>query len=307
MQDFNIPEEILNQISINNPVCKYENRTYVLVPTGVKNIYEILRRKDDWLVVYSNYINYTTCEHTNHYLVKDGRIFTRNEIKNAIEKLKHLLINDLINETKKTKFDWENISNENDLRDKKDLTEISKYFSLSRVFDETKYNYIFLKIESLNEALSKYINTNIFSRNNYYNTDYESTIINIALLWISNQISTSTAIYRFYELHTLIQFNENNQELIEQSRLRLIEDVKIILYFYTDVDTKMKAQQNLYQYLLDNEIKTVNVKVNNKNYKMNTSEIIRLLRGIDVPLDSTVINFNDIESITYRKKILYQK
>lgn len=307
MQDFNIPEEVLNQISINNPVCKYDNNTYVLVPTGVKNIYEILKRKDDWLVVYSNYINYTTCEHTNHYLVNDGRIFTRNEIKNAIEELKHLLINDLINEAKKTKFDWENISNENDLRDKKDLTEISKYFNLSRVFDETKYNYIFLKIESLNEALLKYINTNFFSRNNYYNTDYESAIINIALLWISNQISTSTAIYRFYELHTLIQLNESNQELIEQSRLRLIEDVKIILYFYADVDNNMKAQKNLYQYLLDNEIKTVKINLNNEDYKMNVDTIIRLLRGIEVPLGSTIINFDDIETITYRNKTIYQK
>lgn len=307
MRDFNIPEDVFNQISINNPICKYDNYTYVLVPTGVKNIYEILKRKDDWLVVYSNYINYTTCEHTNHYLVNDGRIFTRNEIKNAIEELKHLLINDLINEAKKTKFDWENISNENDLRDKKDLTEISKYFNLSRVFDETKYNYIFLKIESLNEALLKYINTNFFSRNNYYNTDYESAIINIALLWISNQISTSTAIYRFYELHTLIQLNESNQELIEQSRLRLIEDVKIILYFYADVDNNMKAQKNLYQYLLDNEIKTVKINLNNEDYKMNVDTIIRLLRGIEVPLGSTIINFDNIETITYRNKTIYQK
>lgn len=307
MRDFNVPEKVFNQISINNPVCKYDNYTYVLVPTGIKNIYEILRRKDDWLVVYADYINYTACEHTNHYLVKDGRSFTRNQIKNAIDELKHLLINDLINETKKTKFDWENISNENDLRDKKDLTKISKYFNLSRVFDETKYNYIFLKIETLNEALSKYINTNIFSRNNYYNTDYESAIINIALLWISNQISTSTAIYRFYELHTLIQLNESNQELIEQSRLRLIEDVKIILYFYADVDNNMKAQKNLYQYLLNNEIKTVKIKVKNQLYKINTNEIIRLLRGIEIPLDSTAINFDDIDTITYRNKMIYQK
>lgn len=243
MRDFNIPEDVLNQISINNPICKYNNYTYVLVPTGVKNIYEILRRKDDWLVVYADYINYTACEHTNHYLVKDGRTFTRNEVKNAIDELKHLLINDLITEAKKTKFDWKNISNENDLRDKKDLTTIIRQSNLYPVFDETKYNYIFLKIESLDEALSKYINDNIFSPKNYYNTDYESAIINIALLWISNQISTSTAIYRFYELHTLIQLNESNQELIEQSRLRLIEDVKIILYFYADVDNNMKAKK----------------------------------------------------------------
>lgn len=307
MQAFNVPEEVPNQISINNPVCKYDNNTYVLVPTGVKNIYEILRRKDDWLVVYSNYINYTTCEHTNHYLLKDGRIFTRNEIKNAIEELKHLLINDLINEAKKIKFDWENISNENDLHDKEDLTTISRHLNLSRIFDETKYNYVFLKIESLDEALSKYINDNIFSPKNYYNTDYESAIINIALLWISNQISTNTAIYRFYELHTLIQLNERNQELIEQNRLRLIEDVKIILYFYADVDNNMKAQKNLYQYLLNNEIKTVKIKVKNQLYKINTNEIIRLLRGIEVPIGLTIINFDDIETITYRKKEIYQK
>lgn len=307
MRDFNIPEDVLNQISINNPICKYDNYTYVLVPTGVKNIYEILRRKDDWLVVYADYINYTACEHTNHYLVKDGRTFTRNEVKKAIDELKHLLINDLINEAKKIKFDWENISNENDLHDKEDLTTISRHLNLSRIFDETKYNYVFLKIESLNEALSKYINDNIFSPKNYYNTDYESAIINIALLWISNQISTNTAIYQFYELHTLIQFNENNQELIEQSRLRLIKDVKIILYFYADVDNNMKAQKNLYQYLLNNEIKTVKIKVKNQLYKMNTNEIIRLLRGIEIPLDSTVINFDDIDTITYRNKMIYQK
>lgn len=307
MRDFNIPEEVLNQISINNPICKYDNYTYVLVPTGVKNIYEILRRKDDWLVVHADYINYTACEHTNHYLVKDGRIFTRNQVKNAIDELKRLLINDLVNTAKKIKFDWENISNENNLRDKKDLTEIGKYLNSTRVFDETKYNYIFLRITSLDKALSKYINANIFMPKNYYNTDYESAIINIALLWISNQISTSTAIYRFYELHTLIQFNENNQELIEQSRIKLIEGVKIILYFYTDVDTKMKAQKDLYQYLLNKEIKTVNVKVNNRDYKINKTEIIRLLRGIEVPLDSTTINFDDIETITYRKKMIYQK
>lgn len=307
MRDFNIPEEVLNQISINNPICKYDNYTYVLVPTGVKNIYEILKRKDDWLVVYTDYINYTACEHTNHYLVKDGRIFTRNQVKNAIDELKHLLINDLVNKAKKIKFDWENISNENDLRDKKDLTEIGKYLNLTRVFDETKYNYIFLRITSLDEALSKYINANIFMPKNYYNTDYESAIINIALLWISNQISTSTAIYRFYELHTLIQFNENNQELIEQSRIKLIEEVKIILYFYTDVDTKMKAQKDLYQYLLNKEIKTVNVKFNNEEYRMSVDAIVRLLRGIEVPIESTIINFDDIETITYRKKILYQK
>lgn len=307
MRDFNIPEKVFNQISINNPVCKYNNYTYVLVPTGIKNIYEILRRKDDWLVVYADYINYTVCEHTNHYLVKDGRSFTRNQIKNAITELKRLLINDLVNKAKKLKFDWENISNENNLRDKKDLTEIGKYLSLTRVFDETKYNYIFLRITSLDEALTKYVNANIFMPKNYYNADYESAIINIALLWISNQISTSTAIYRFYELHTLIQFNESNQELIEQSRLRLTEGVKIILYFYTNTDTKMKAQQNLYQYLIDNEIKTVNVKVNNKGYKINATEIIRLLRGIEIPLDSTTINFDDIETITYRKKMIYRK
>lgn len=307
MRDFNIPEDVLNQISINNPICKYDNYTYVLVPTGVKNIYEILRRKDDWLVVYADYINYTACEHTNHYLVKDGRTFTRNEVKKAIDELKHLLINDLINEAKKIKFDWENISNENDLHDKEDLTTISRHLNLSRIFDETKYNYVFLKIESLDEALSKYINNNIFRPKNYYNTDYESAIINIALLWISNQISTNTAIYQFYELHTLIQFNENNQELIEQSRLRLIEDVKIILYFYADVDNNMKAQKNLYQYLLNNEIKTVKIKVKNQLYKINTNEIIRLLRGIEIPLDSTVINFDDIDTITYRNKMIYQK
>ena len=307
MRDFNIPEKVFNQISINNPICKYDNYTYVLVPTGVKNIYEILKRKDDWLVVYADYINYTACEHTNHYLVKDGRIFTCNQVKNAIDELKHLLINDLVNKAKKIKFDWENISNENDLRDKKDLTEIGKYLNSTRVFDETKYNYIFLRITSLDEALSKYINANIFMPKNYYNTDYESAIINIALLWISNQISTSTAIYRFYELHTLIQFNESNQELIEQSRIKLIEGVKIILYFYTDVDSKMKAQQNLYQYLIDNEIKTVKIKVNNRDYKINATEIIRLLHGIEIPLDSNTINFDDIETITYRKKILYRK
>lgn len=307
MRDFNIPEDVFNQISINNPICKYDNYTYVLVPTGVKNIYEILRRKDDWLVVYADYINYTACEHTNHYLMKDGRTFTRNEVKNAIDELKHLLINDLINEAKKIKFDWENISSENDLHDKEDLTTISRHLNLSRIFDETKYNYVFLKIESLDEALSKYINDNIFSPKNYYNTDYESAIINIALLWISNQISTNTAIYQFYELHTLIQFNENNQELIEQSRLRLIEDVKIILYFYADVDNNMKAQKNLYQYLLNNEIKTVKIKVKNQLYKINTNEIIRLLRGIEIPLDSTVINFDDIDTITYRNKMIYQK
>lgn len=307
MRDFNIPEKVFNQISINNPVCKYDNYTYVLVPTGIKNIYEILRRKDDWLVVYADYINYTACEHTNHYLVKDGRSFTRNQIKNAIAELKRLLINDLVNEAKKIKFDWENISNENDLHDKEDLTTISRHLNLSRIFDETKYNYVFLKIESLDEALSKYINDNIFSPKNYYNTDYESAIINIALLWISNQISTNTAIYQFYELHTLIQFNENNQELIEQSRLKLIKDVKIILYFYADVDNNMKAQKNLYRYLLNNEIKTVKIKVKNQLYKINTNEIIRLLRGIEIPLDSTVINFDDIDTITYRNKILYQK
>lgn len=307
MRDFNIPEKVFNQISINNPVCKYDNYTYVLVPTGIKNIYEILRRKDDWLVVYADYINYTDCEHTNHYLVKDGRSFTRNQIKNAIAELKRLLINDLVNEAKKIKFDWESISKENELRNKENLATIAKYLNLSQIFDETKYNYIFLKINSLDEALTKYVNTNIFTPKNYYNADYESAIINIALLWISNQISTSTAIYRFYELHTLIQFNESNQELIEQSRLRLTEVVKIILYFYTDVDSKMKAQQNLYQYLLDKEIKTVNVKVKNQLYKINATEIIRLLRGIEIPLDSNTINFDDIETITYRKKILYQK
>lgn len=307
MRDFNIPEKVFNQISINNPVCKYDNYTYVLVPTGIKNIYEILRRKDDWLVVYADYINYTACEHTNHYLVKDGRSFTRNQIKNAIAELKRLLINDLVNEAKKIKFDWESISKENELRNKENLATIAKYLNLSQIFDETKYNYIFLKINSLDEALTKYVNTNIFTPKNYYNADYESAIINIALLWISNQISTNTAIYQFYELHTLIQFNENNQELIEQSRLRLIEDVKIILYFYADVDNNMKAQKNLYQYLLNNEIKTVKIKVKNQLYKINTNEIIRLLRGIEIPLDSTVINFDDIDTITYRNKMIYQK
>lgn len=304
MYDFNIPEEVINQISINHPVCKYDNQTYILVPTGVSNVYEILIREDKWLRICTDYINYKTCEHTNHYL-KDGRIFTRNDIKNAIEELRRLVINDLIIEAKKLN---NKISTENKLHNKNDLVEKTTYCEQYQSFEETKYDYITSKTKSLDEALIKYINNQIFNpKKYYYSTDYESAIVNIALSWLSNQISTSTTINQFYDLNTLVQFNENNQELIEQSRLSLIEGVKIILSVYKDVDTKMKKQQNLYQYLFNNHIKTVNVKVDNQDYKINTPDIIRLLRGIEVPLDSTIINFDDIETITYRNKMIYQK
>ena len=319
MRDFNIPEEVFNQISINNPICKYDNYTYVLVPTGVKNIYEILKRKDDWVVVYADYINFKDCEHTNHYLIKDGRIFTREKVKKAITELKRLLINNLVNEAKKTKFDWENISNENDLRNKENLTNIGKYLNLSRVFDEIKSDYVFLRTESLNDALSKYIYANIFTPENYYDKNYESAIVNIALLWLSNQISTSTAIYQFYELYAHVQIrahnltshtqiDKNDPKSIEPYRLKLIEFVKFVVYFYNNMDPNIQAQKDLYQYLLNKEIKTVKVNLNNKEeYRMSVDAIVRLLRGIEVPIGATIITFDDIESITYRNKIIYQK
>ena len=318
MQDFNIPEEVFNQISINNPVCKYENRTYVLVPTGIKNIYEILRRMDDWIITYADYINFKDCEHTNHYLTKDDRIFTRNQVKKAISELEHLLINDLVNEAKKTKFDWESISSETDLSNKNDLATLGKYLNLSRLFDEIKSDYIFLRTKSLNDALSKYIYANIFTPENYYDKNYESAIVNIALLWLSNQISTSTAIYQFYKLYAHVhirahnlssrnQIDKNNPKSIEPYRLKFIEFVKFIIYFYNDIDPKIQAQKNLYQYLLDNEIKTVKVNLNNEEYRMSVDAIVRLLRGIEVPLGSTIINFDEINTITYRNKTIYQK
>lgn len=318
MYDFNIPEEVFNQISINNPVCKYENRTYVLVPTGIKNIYEILRRMDDWIITYADYINFKDCEHTNYYLAKDSRIFTRDEVKKAITELEHLLINDLVNEAKKTKFDWESISSENDLRNKDDLATLGKYLNLSRLFDEIKSDYIFLRTKSLNDALSKYIYANIFTPENYYDKNYESAIVNIALLWLSNQISTSTAIYQFYKLYAHVhirahnlssrnQIDKNDPKSIEPYRLKLIEFVKFIVYFYSDIDPKIQAQKNLYQYLLDKEIKTVKVNLNNEEYRMSVDAIVRLLRGIEVPIGSTIINFDDIETITYRNKMIYQK
>lgn len=318
MYDFNIPEEVFNQISINNPVCKYENRTYVLVPTGIKNIYEILRRMDDWIITYADYINFKDCEHTNYYLAKDSRIFTRDEVKKAITELEHLLINDLVNEAKKTKFDWESISSENDLRNKDDLATLGKYLNLSRLFDEIKSDYVFLRTKSLNDALSKYIYANIFTPENYYDKNYESAIVNIALLWLSNQISTSTAIYQFYELYAHVhirahnlssrnQIDKNDPKSIEPYRLKLIEFVKFIVYFYSDIDPKIQAQKNLYQYLLDKEIKTVKVNLNNKDYRMSVDAIIRLLRGIEVPIGSTIINFDNIDTITYRNKTIYKK
>lgn len=321
MYIFNVPKEVLNQISINQPVCKYDNRTYVLVPTGVNNVYEILRRMDNWVGVYADYINFKDCEHTNHYLVKDGRIFTRDQVKKAITELKHLVINDLMSEGKKIKFDWENISSENDLRNKDNLATMDKYLNLSRVFDEIKSDYVFLRTESLNDALSKYIYDNIFTPEIYYDKNYESAIVNIALLWLSNQISTSTAIYQFYELYAHVQIrmhnltshtqiDKNDPKSIEPYRLKLIEFVKFVNFvacFYNDMDPKIQEQKDLYQYLLDKEIKTVKVNLNNKNYKMSVAAIIRLLRGIELPIESTIINFDDIETITYRKKILYQK
>ena len=318
MYNFNMPEEVFNQISINHPVCKYENRTYVLVPTGVKNIYEILRRIDDWVISYADYINFKDCEHTNHYVLKDGRIFTRDKVKKAINELEHLLINDLINEAKKAKFDWENISDENDLHNKENLTDIGKYLNLSRAYDEIKSDYVFLRTKSLNDALSKYIYANIFTPENYYSKNYEYAIVNIALLWLSNQISTSTAIYQFYELYAHVnirdhnlssrnQINKNDSKSIEPYRLKLIEFVKFVVYFYNDMDPKIQAQKDLYQYLLNKEIKTVKVNLNNKKYRMSVDAIVRLLRGIEVPIGSTIINFDDIDTITYRNKMIYQK
>lgn len=279
MRDFNIPEDVLNQISINNPVYKYDNYTYILVPTGVKDIYEILRREDDWLDVQCDYINYTTCEQMHCYKVKDGRIFKRDAVKNAISELKKLLINDLIADAKHVEINWNEMLSESELRSEENLTktEIAKYFNRYYRLEETTYDYVFLRTKSLAEALEKRVDESIFRPKAYYNKDYEYAIINIALLWISNQISTKTAIERLHKLSTIIIVSEVNAESVKNKRLQLVEAVKIILDFYNDIPKEIQAKKDLHQYLIEHEVKTVNVKTKNREEKVRATAVIRTL------------------------------
>ena len=151
IHDFNIPEEVLAQLSSNNPICKHDCYTYILVPTGINNISEILRREDDWLDVQCDYINYTTCEHMHCYKVKDGRVFKRDAVKNAISELKQLLTDDLIAEAKHVEINWNEMPSKRKLYAEVNLTETekAKYFNRYYNLEKTTDDYVFLRIKSL--------------------------------------------------------------------------------------------------------------------------------------------------------------
>lgn len=133
------------------------------------------------------------------------------------------------------------------------------------------------------------------------------TNINIALLWLSNQISTKTAIDRLHKLSTITIVNKANAESVKNKHLQLVEAIKIILDFYNDIPAEIQTKKDLYQYLIEHEIKTVNVKVNNREEKVSAAKVIITLDNDSIFIDSNTIHFEDIERIRYRNKIIYQK
>ena len=89
--------------------------------------------------------------------------------------------------------------------------------------------------------------------------------------------------------------------------MQLVEAVKIILDFYNDIPAEIQTKKDLYQYLIEHEVKTVNVKVNNREEKVSAAKVIITLDNDRIFIGSNTIHFEDIERIRYRNKIIYQK
>lgn len=316
MNTIQVPSRVLEEISLTKNVIKDKEFVYTLTPTGIPDLYEILKYDNNKAYYKTEYLSYLNIyDNTFNYYLANGRIITGDEIFEQIKKLKELLTDDLLALGKTLEpIDWEKTKqlalSSNEIED----TEQNKARRNLFIFDNIKNKFVRDETTNVIDTLNQYIE-NEFIAPGYNSKDYVAVILEIVLKLLINPKLSEQALNDLYELNTLRYDYKRSKEIdkvaINNEKAMHANELNIIVDFYKNFANQYEPQRQLYQFLRKNNVKNVNIILANdkKEHKLPVEQVYRLLNGYTVWESETNFDFklDDVASISYRKKEIYQK